>query len=526
MADSIADLLRELDTVEGAGGSSGSISDLFASRPFQGAVADAGAASAPAASAPRSIYDMTQEEALEYLRGLEGIQNIGTITAHGGTHEFDPLAYLDASGRNVGVYGGSPGGYAPLGEAGYMEIPRDPNYVEGGMYTRAVTPMFDPNYAGGVYGQYEGIYDKDGNLKDVQFRKGERHEGFLSENLDWIGPLVVGGAMGLGGGLFGGLGGGTGAGISPGVMAGLETGLAGGAGAGGAGISAGTMAGLETGLGLSGEVAADVLLGSTTGDALLGEGVASGLGGISEGTMAGLEAGLGSGISEGTMAGLETGLTTGAVDTAGYGAATADSVGKTAFDKATAAYKAASPFVSAAKALFGGSSGSGSGSGSGMGGLAGMGGVLGLALLLGQLNRDRNAQPAGATPVVPLRRSKVTQRPFTMGKPPLGYFGERVYYADGGGVMGLARGGSSESRAIRGPGDGTSDSIPARINGHEPAALADGEFVIDARTVAELGNGSTEAGVEKLEAMVKRVHAVRAKAKRGEDGNADKHLPA
>ena len=153
--------------------------------------------------ADKSLYDMTQEEALEYLRGLEGVQNIGTVTQTGGTHEYDPYFYKDASGRDVRPYTASPGGeFTPLGEAGYMEISRDPNYVEGGAYTRAVSPMFDPNYAGGVYGQYEGIYDKEGNLKDVQFRKGERDEGFYLENLDWIGPLVVGAAMGLGGGFL------------------------------------------------------------------------------------------------------------------------------------------------------------------------------------------------------------------------------------------------------------------------------------------------------------------------------------
>jgi hypothetical protein len=112
-------------------------------------------------------------------------------------------------------------------------------------------------------------------------------------------------------------------------------------------------------------------------------------------------------------------------------------------------------------------------------------------------------------------------------KYPYMHFGPTTYYAGGGGIEDLvtmARGG--RSRAIRGPGDGVSDSIPAKINGHQPAALADGEFVVDARTVAELGNGSTDAGIRKLEAMVNRVHAVRTKAKRGEDGNADSHLPA
>ena len=86
-----------------------------------------------------------------------------------------------------------------------------------------------------------------------------------------------------------------------------------------------------------------------------------------------------------------------------------------------------------------------------------------------------------------------------------------------------ARGG----RFLRGPGDGVSDSIEARFTrSGEPARLADGEFVIDARTVSELGNGSSEAGARKLYAMMDRVHKMRKKAKRGEPSGADKHLPA
>lgn len=72
-----------------------------------------------------------------------------------------------------------------------------------------------------------------------------------------------------------------------------------------------------------------------------------------------------------------------------------------------------------------------------------------------------------------------------------------------GGLAGLrlAEGG----RLLRGAGDGVSDSIPASINGTQPAALADGEFVVPARAVSELGNGSTEAGARQLYAMLDRI---------------------
>jgi hypothetical protein len=45
--------------------------------------------------------------------------------------------------------------------------------------------------------------------------------------------------------------------------------------------------------------------------------------------------------------------------------------------------------------------------------------------------------------------------------------------------------------AVTGPGDGQSDDIPA--------LLADGEYVFDADTVAQLGNGSTKAGSKILD---------------------------
>lgn len=58
---------------------------------------------------------------------------------------------------------------------------------------------------------------------------------------------------------------------------------------------------------------------------------------------------------------------------------------------------------------------------------------------------------------------------------------------------------------VDGPGDGTSDSVPAIINGQGPAKLSDGEFVIPADAVAHMGNGSNKAGAKKLDQMVKQV---------------------
>ena len=106
-----------------------------------------------------------------------------------------------------------------------------------------------------------------------------------------------------------------------------------------------------------------------------------------------------------------------------------------------------------------------------------------------------------------------------------------VVEAAGGGMMrgGIASlGGYSDGgRLLRGPGDGVSDSIPATIGGKQPARLADGEFVVPARIVSELGNGSTEAGARKLYEMMDRIKASRKKAKNiAADTKAAKHLPA
>jgi hypothetical protein len=89
---------------------------------------------------------------------------------------------------------------------------------------------------------------------------------------------------------------------------------------------------------------------------------------------------------------------------------------------------------------------------------------------------------------------------------------------------------SDGGRLLRGPGDGVSDSIPAVIGRKRPARLADGEFVIPARIVSELGNGSTEAGARKLYAMMDRVQRARGKTtgkgKVAKNTRSDKYLPA
>ena len=106
-----------------------------------------------------------------------------------------------------------------------------------------------------------------------------------------------------------------------------------------------------------------------------------------------------------------------------------------------------------------------------------------------------------------------------------------------GGLAALAQGGISNlgdysdgGRLLRGPGDGISDSIPAMIGKKQPARLADGEFVVPARIVSELGNGSTEAGARKLYAMMDRIQKARkktiGKGKVAANSRSAKYLPA
>ena len=96
----------------------------------------------------------------------------------------------------------------------------------------------------------------------------------------------------------------------------------------------------------------------------------------------------------------------------------------------------------------------------------------------------------------------------------------------GGGIANLG-GYSDGGRMLKGPGDGMSDSIPASIQGKQPARLADNEFVVPADVVSHLGNGSSDAGAKKLYAMMNKVRQARTgKAKQAPTITADKYMPA
>lgn len=61
---------------------------------------------------------------------------------------------------------------------------------------------------------------------------------------------------------------------------------------------------------------------------------------------------------------------------------------------------------------------------------------------------------------------------------------------------------------VRGAGDGMEDLIPASL-GDQDVLLSEGEFVVPADVVSGLGNGSTDAGAERLYGMLDRVREMR-----------------
>ncbi len=106
----------------------------------------------------------------------------------------------------------------------------------------------------------------------------------------------------------------------------------------------------------------------------------------------------------------------------------------------------------------------------------------------------------------------------------------------GGGLMGLAAGGMSKGgfvvpadvvsalgngssdaglrklyaligdvKPIKGKGDGLSDSIPTSIDGRQPARVADGEAYVNPKTVAKIGGGDAKKGAKKLYAMMDKI---------------------
>ena len=77
----------------------------------------------------------------------------------------------------------------------------------------------------------------------------------------------------------------------------------------------------------------------------------------------------------------------------------------------------------------------------------------------------------------------------------------------------IAAGPQEGDGMVEGAGDGMADMIPASMEGDQDVLLSDGEFVVPADVVSGIGNGSSDAGANKLEDMMDRVRELRTGGK-------------
>ena len=79
-------------------------------------------------------------------------------------------------------------------------------------------------------------------------------------------------------------------------------------------------------------------------------------------------------------------------------------------------------------------------------------------------------------------------------------------------------------KPIKGPGDGVSDSIPAKMGGDRPARVARDEVKFDPDAVRRIGRGDVRRGAQKLYALMDKAQQARRVAGRGADTKLRKAL--
>jgi len=80
---------------------------------------------------------------------------------------------------------------------------------------------------------------------------------------------------------------------------------------------------------------------------------------------------------------------------------------------------------------------------------------------------------------------------------------------------------------ISGPGGGMDDMVQGMIGNEQPVAVSPGEFIVPADVVSGLGDGSSDAGAEKLDMMMERVRMERnGTTKQAPQVNERKVMPA
>ena len=97
---------------------------------------------------------------------------------------------------------------------------------------------------------------------------------------------------------------------------------------------------------------------------------------------------------------------------------------------------------------------------------------------------------------------------------------------NGSSNAGIERLAAMGGHPVRGDGDGVSDSVPARIGGRQEARVARDEVIFSPEAVTKLGGGSHSKGVKKLYALMDKAHSARKRAKRGQDTKVAKGLRA
>jgi hypothetical protein len=101
------------------------------------------------------------------------------------------------------------------------------------------------------------------------------------------------------------------------------------------------------------------------------------------------------------------------------------------------------------------------------------------------------------------------------------FFGRAPQAMARGGIAGLKKG-----TYLRGSTDGMADKLDTTIDDNQAAKLSHGEFVIPADVVSHLGNGNSDAGADRLYAMMDKIRKARTGTKKqGKKINPDKFMP-
>jgi hypothetical protein len=158
-----------------------------------------------------------------------------------------------------------------------------------------------------------------------------------------------------------------------------------------------------------------------------------------------------------------------------------------------------------AAALVGGAAGGSGGAGAGTGAVPGGSGLMPPSFATDKLPTG-DAIPAFGGGTSPTSRTARDMGDIDWNRygfgPEKSFFANVPQRAAKGGSMAVRR--PSKSFAVQGAGDGRSDDIPA--------VLSDGEYVMDAETVALLGNGSNKAGAAQLDRFRANVRKHKGKA--------------